>query len=305
MKSLYRVVLGLLTWALAPGALPAADRVLREQIGAISSSSAVILPVTDQRELDELPMLWLRKQIDRCHALTRQGKKSEAIALSHAAVQASQERFGLADPVTNEALLSHGRLLKQFGRLAEAEIVYRQNLTLLEAKYGRQHFHVATAATRLGDLLYSLGKLDDAEALHRRAVAIFHMAGNGDQLDACFALTNLAECLLAAGKKAEALPVMERAFAIVSRKGQPEPPSIGAVLRKQAEFYRSVGQLDLAEELARRAFVRLSERNESDRARLVYLDRVTEIYRSVLHERGLADAEIAARLLAATVIEKR
>jgi tetratricopeptide (TPR) repeat protein len=306
MTSLFRIVTGFMSLALIDGALHAADRVLRDQIGTLSTSKATFpFLQIDQREFEELPMPWLRQQTARCDALALQGKKGEAVALSHATVRASQERFGLADPVTNEALLFHGRLLKQVGRLAEAEEAYRQNLALLETKYGRHHLYVANAATRLGDLMFTLGKLDDAEALHRRALTIFDIAADEDRPDACLVLTNLAECLLAAGKKAEALPVMERAFTIVSRKDNPEVPSAGAVLRKQAEFYRRVAQLDRAEALARRAFTRLSERSESDRARVVYYDRVAEVYRAVLRDRGLREPEIAARLATVAAVEKR
>lgn len=250
--------------------------------------------VAEEADLEISPMAWLTAELNRCHAVALQGRLDDAVAFTQQVVDECEIRLGAADPTTNEALRYLGFLLRITGKPEAAERVYRRNLNLLESKYGRRNFFVATAASRLAVLLQSLKRIEEAEALHRRALDIMRSTVGEDRPDACMILTNLADCLLRAGKKEEAVPIMDRAFAIVRATNNADLPSAGSILRTQAEFYRTVHQLDRAEELGRRAVERLAERHDWDRAKFFYYDRVKEVYTGILRDRGLTDSDIQA-----------
>lgn len=64
-------------------------------------------------------------------------------------------------------------LLKDTGRLSDAEPLYRRALTIDEASVGKSHPTVATRLNNLAQLLWATNRLGEAEPLMRRALAIF------------------------------------------------------------------------------------------------------------------------------------
>jgi tetratricopeptide (TPR) repeat protein len=249
-------------------------------------------------EVEKMPVIWLTTELNLAHTLNLQGKRGEAVALVHRVVETCETRLGAADPLTSDAMSHLAWLLKQTGQLGEAEVAYRRNLSLLEAKYGAENFLVAKSLSQLAALLNILGRSDEAEVLHRRAHRIVCATLDESLPAACLIMTNLADCLLTTGKKAEALSLMDRASAIVETTSDADLPSAGVVLRTQAEFFQKVHQLERAEELARRAVLRLAQRRNSDRAKFFFYDLVTEVYQSVLRDRGFSEKDVEARMRA-------
>jgi len=247
-------------------------------------------------DVEREPTSWLSTQLSLCYSLSLQGQRAEAIALARDVAKTCEVRMGPSDPVTIEALGSLALLLRQNDRAYEAESIYRRRLALVEKKYGRKNFLVAQAATQLGALLTSLGKDEEAEELHRRALAICESSAVQDMPETCLIMTNLADCLLTAGKPGEAIEIMEQAYEISSSTAEAALSSPGLILRTQADFYRKLKQLDRAEELGRRAVMRLASRSAIDRAKFYYYDRVSDVYRAILRDRGLSEEAIEEQM---------
>lgn len=262
--------------------LPEAQRLYEKAVAAL--------------DIEREPTSWLSTQLSLCYSLSLQGLRAEAISLAREVAKTCEMRMGPSDPVTIEALGSLALLLRQNDRVYEAESIYRRRLALVEKKYGRENFPVAQAATQLGAILTLLGKDQEAEELHRRALAICESSAVQDMPETCLIMTNLADCLLTAGKPGEAIEIMDKAYEISSAKDEGALSSPGLILRTQADFYRKLKQFDRAEELGRRAVVRLAARSDIDRAKFYYYDRVTDVYRAILRDRGMDETAIEEQM---------
>lgn len=78
--------------------------------------------------------------------------------------------LGDAHPHTLATLNNLAGVLKEQGRLDEAEPMYRRALETLERVNGEQHPNTLAAMNNLATLLVDLGRLDDAEPLFRGAL---------------------------------------------------------------------------------------------------------------------------------------
>jgi tetratricopeptide (TPR) repeat protein len=244
------------------------------------------------------PMSWLTTQFNICHTLNLMGNRKQAAAVAEQIVADCEASYGSGDPLTSEALAHLAYVLKQHGRLADAEPVYRRNVALLEEKYGCDHYLVANAICQHGSLLQSMGKLEKAEAQLRRALAIALDATNasGDPADLCLFLTHLGYCLHEANQPGEARELMDMAYDIIQQNGEAVIPSAGSILRRQAEYYRDIHDLARAEDLAYRGLLRLARRHDVNRAKFFYHETVAEIYRTVLRAKGMNESQIASAI---------
>ncbi len=90
------------------------------------------------------------------------------------------------------------------GKYAEAELLVRRALEIMEAALGPEHPHVATTLNNLAALLQAQGKYAEAEPLYRRALAIDEAALGPEHPSVAAMLASLAFLLEAQGKYAEA-----------------------------------------------------------------------------------------------------
>ena len=246
--------------------------------------------------IDTTPQSWLTAQYQVCHTLNLLGKKAEAIIRARQVVEACEGALGAEDPITSEALSHLAFLLKQNGRLTEAEPVYARNLAGLVDKHGGDSFFAAFARTRLANLLMQLGRLEEAENHHRQALAAAQTALGDDHSDNCYFLTHLGFCLHVNQKKPEAAELMNKAFSFVQTSKAPELSHAGSILRRQAEFFRDIKQLDKARIAGRLCLERLAARDETNRGRFFFYDQVKELYHSILVADGLKPHEIKIHL---------
>jgi len=246
--------------------------------------------------IDTTPHSWLTTQYQICHTLNLLGKRAEAITRARQIVDACENSLGAEDPITSEALAHLAFLLKNNGRLAEAEPVYARNLAGLVDKHGEDSIFAASARTRLADLLMLMGRMDEAENHHRKALAAAQTALGQEHADNCFFLTHLAYCLHVGRKKLEAAELMNKAFRIVKTQNTIDPSHQISILRRQAEFFRDNKQLDKARMTGRLCLQRLAARGETNRGRFFYYDRVKELYQSILVADGLKPQEIKTHL---------
>lgn len=246
-------------------------------------------------DLQMRPMSWMAAQFNACHTLSLQGKKAQAAELAQRMVSECEAAFGNDDPLTSEAINHLGYVLQQQGRLDEAEPVYRHNVRILEEKYGDEHFLVAHAVCRHGSLLLSLGRTAEAETQLRRALAIAVKTTDtsGDRSDLCYFITHLAYGLRSGEKSDEARQLMDLAYSLLEKESRiAETPLAGSILRRQAEFFRDTHQLDRAEKLGRLCLMRIAKRSDVNRVKFYQLDKVAEVYRSILKAKGMNTAQI-------------
>lgn len=247
-------------------------------------------------QIDSTPHSWLTAQYQVCHTLNLLGKRAEAIHRARQIADACENSLGAEDPITSEALAHLAFLLKNNGCLAEAEPVYARNLAMLVDKYGEDSFFAASARTRLADLLMQMGRMDEAENHHRKALAAAQTALGQEHADNCYFLTHLAYCLHVGRKKPEATELMNKAFSFVEGNDVLRLTNAGSLLRRQAEFFRDNKQLDKARITGRLCLQRLAAREETNRGRFFYYDRVKELYHSILIADGLKPHEIKLHL---------
>ena len=246
--------------------------------------------------IDTTPISWLTAQYQVCQTLNLLDRRTDAINRARQVVDACEASLGAEDPITSKSLAHLAFLLKHNGRLAEAEPVYARNLARLVDKHGGDSFFAASARTRLANLLMLMGRMDEAEYHHRQALAAAQMALGQEHVDNCFFLTHLGYCLHVSQKKPEATELMNKAFSIVKTSKTPDLTHAGSILRLQAEFFRDIKQLDKARMTGRLCLERLAARDESNRSRFFYYDRVKELYQSILAADGLKPHEIKTHL---------
>ena len=118
------------------------------------------------------------------------------------------------DPDYGCTLDTLAKLYEGQNRKAEAELLYRQALTVLEASLGPEH--VSTAATRenLGGLLKATKQLDEAEQLLLQALATKERVFGGNHPTVAKTLSQLGDLYRLQGKQEQADARFKRAFAI-------------------------------------------------------------------------------------------
>ena len=99
-------------------------------------------------------------------------------------------------------------LLKQQGKLDEAEPLYREALQGKRAKLGNDHPSTLNSINNLGMLLQAQGTLDEAEPLFREALQGERAKLGNDHPGTLGSIYNLADLLQAQGKLDEAEPLL-------------------------------------------------------------------------------------------------
>ena len=104
-------------------------------------------------------------------------------------------------------------MLRDQGRLAEAEALYRVDLAAERAKGGDRAFNTLGALNNLASNLRQQGKLAEAEPLFREVLAAAREVLGNDTVNTMQTAGNLGQVLLAQGKLAEAEPLLVEAVA--------------------------------------------------------------------------------------------
>ena len=129
-------------------------------------------------------------------AANQQGNYAEAVKQTKAALSLA-EAFGPNDPRLAQTLNNLAVLYSRQGRDAEAELLYKRALAIVEKALGPEHPEVAIFLTNLA-VLYSRQRRDaEAELLYRRALAIVEKALGPEHPDVAWILKQYAELLRA------------------------------------------------------------------------------------------------------------
>jgi tetratricopeptide (TPR) repeat protein len=185
-------------------------------------------------------------------------------------VRAPNLTRGLADQLVSEAnevfrgpvsgihpalrsVIGLSRLLRDQGRMNEAESLVRRVLAIVERIRGLDHPDVARGLIDLATLLQDTNRLAEAEPLLRRALAIDERAYGADHPRVGSDLSHLAHLLRDTGRLGEAEPLLRRSLAIAEQSLGPEHPNVASALDNLAQLLRAENRLAEAEALTRRA----------------------------------------------------
>ena len=128
----------------------------------------------------------------------------------------SPGRCGISadDRDTLETRRTLGAVLRDQGKLDDAERLYREVLERHRLKYGPEHVRTKTTGMVLGILLDRRGRFAEAEPLLRGAVEVNAAVNGADSAYAAQAMQNLANNRLASGDLREAESLLRKTLAI-------------------------------------------------------------------------------------------
>jgi len=147
----------------------------------------------------------------------------------------------------------YGMLLEALARYGEAEPLYREALTIDEARYGPDHPEVAIRLNNLASLLDGTNRPDEAEPLYRRALAIDEASYGPDHPMVAILLNNLARLLQDTNRLVEAEQLVRRALTIGEASYGPDHPAVANRLNNLAGILKQTNRPDEAEPLLQRA----------------------------------------------------
>ncbi|KOO35380.1 tpr repeat-containing protein, partial [Chrysochromulina tobinii] len=146
-----------------------------------------------------------------------------------------------------------GSLLKDQGKLDEAEPLFREALEVQRATLGDWHPDTLASINNLGNLLKVQGKHDEAEPLLRQALEVQRATLGDRHPDTLGSIHNLGLLLKDQGKLDEAEPLVREALeAMRATLGDRHPHTL-ATINNLGNLLQDQGKLDKAEPLLREA----------------------------------------------------
>jgi nephrocystin-3 len=136
---------------------------------------------------------------------------------------------------------------------AEAELIYRRVLNMLEKNLGESHPNVAAALNNLAGLLRDTNRFSEAEPLYRRALNILEKNHESDFSYVAGALNNLALLLKYTNRLSEAETFMRRALDIEEKNLGKNHPNVATVINNLAQLLQDTNRHFEAEPLMRQA----------------------------------------------------
>lgn len=123
-------------------------------------------------------------------------------------------------------------------RYGEAEVLYRQGLSVMELALDPDHLDLASHLVRMAEFYIDQGVYPEAEPLYERAVAIAEAALGRDHPDVGTALAGLASIHYTQGLLAEAEPLFERSLFILEATLEADDVRLADVLEEYAALLR-------------------------------------------------------------------
>jgi len=152
------------------------------------------------------------------------------------------------------ALKSHvAAYLSECARYVEAELLYKQALSIGVRTLRGKHPLVAEALHGLARLYFKQDKYAKAEALYQKALLIREQAQETEHPLMAEALSGLATLYHRQGQYAKAEPLHERALFIREKTSGPEHPQVATALNNLADLYAVRNKYARAEPLYQQA----------------------------------------------------
>ncbi len=181
-----------------------------------------------------------------------QGKYEQARPLLQRALYVS-EHLPTKNPNAVPEFGKLAQLLVIQGEYKQAEVLYKQILTLCEEKLVPEHRFITLTLSNLAEVYLHQEQYEQAEILYRRTLTIHERLYGSDHPEVAKLLNNLANLYYYRDKYAEAEPFYQRALHIWEQQLGPEHPQVAHPLNNLASLYHVQGKYAKAEPLCQRA----------------------------------------------------
>ena len=169
------------------------------------------------------------------------------------AVKSSQGSTQQPDPHQAITLNNLASVNEALGEYEEAELHYRQSLTMVEAIQGSHHPDLVPGLNNLALLYAKQGQLPQAESLWRRGLQILEGVLGTGHPHLIPLLMTLAHVTQSEGKVDQAELFYTKALKIAEKTLPSQHPRTAAILREFASFLRSIHRTEEASSLEDRA----------------------------------------------------
>jgi tetratricopeptide (TPR) repeat protein len=180
------------------------------------------------------------------HALARLHGDRKDSAPAEALYREALARLEAAPDPLLEARVRRdlGHVLREDGRVAEAEVLHRRSLELRIRAHGPVHADVGRAWHDLGTTLRQGNRGAEAEPMLREALAVKEATLGRDHPDVGTTLGTLASCALENDRVDEAAAFAQRALAVQEKAFGPEHPFVATTLLKLGMIERARGRFE-------------------------------------------------------------
>jgi CHAT domain-containing protein len=169
------------------------------------------------------------------------------------AIVAADKAAAKPDMFEHEDLSDLGRAIAGQGRYAEAAVVLRQQVAMVEKSYGADSPYLAPDLGELAEVLANAGQSAEADGLFRRAVALAEKGGGPEASETGTALRRYAEFEATQGRLDQGEADFRRGLAIHEKAYGPSDPRLLIDLQDLGLFLGSRGRREESETLLRRA----------------------------------------------------
>lgn len=174
-------------------------------------------------------------QLGNC--LNNLGKVDEAAEMLKNGVSSVRE-LSPGSSLLAYGLFVLGENYVRTGRLAEAEALVSESVSIFDGLYGENNPESAYSRITLGRTLVRKGDLDGAEAMYRRSIDIYRSLPAKYEYRKALALFNLGDVLIQRSKFDEAIAVLNEGFPVFAKMGDSWEQFTGLAYFARAHFQR-------------------------------------------------------------------
>ncbi len=176
------------------------------------------------------------------------GNYAKALEILKKALEVWQKKVGPNHPIVGNLRVNCAELMRQLGRLQEAEVELEAALAVLQTTLGPEHAQTLVAHHNLGALQLQRGRVAQAvETLEKVLVLLVKVRGEGS-LEVAQARMHLADSKLQQGKLAEAKALYEQVMRALESAKPPSAEHLAIAYNNRAKLKRYQGDLPGAED---------------------------------------------------------
>lgn len=203
------------------------------------------------RDFAEQPLVKARLLQTVASTLLSLGLLEGAVAPQAEALETRRRILGNDHPDTLRSAGEHAELLREQGKFAEAEPLFREAMEGRRRVVGDEHPDTLAAIGRMGSLLQAQGKLDEAELFFREALDGRRRELGNEHPDTLASLRDMASLLQDQGKHAEAEPFLHHVLEVDRRiLGDDDPRTLHSI-NNLGLLLQELGKFNDAEPLLR------------------------------------------------------
>lgn len=133
------------------------------------------------------------------------------VEFSEGALNGFTELLGVNDPMTLQATATHGQILQDLGRYADAAVVLEKSVAGFTELVTEKHPRTISAIGKLASVLTSAKEYDRAIEMYRKEISLSNEVLGPDHPKSIMAEANLGSCIYKSGEIADGIDVMTKA----------------------------------------------------------------------------------------------